>query len=233
MIRSLTFSGNERVLDHGSGTGLMIRLLHQRHPRIQFVALDPSADLLRGLTAPSAHLETICSTTTELLGSTNGYGRPFDAVLSNYVLQFCGEPTAELSRLVTMCRRGAQLRVSVLGAAPDVEPFYYFWSAARARIVGADEPGAYVHHCLGDRAQLEAAAKDAGWTDVKTVSEVSTRRIAASGAWEWLSRVLPISVDGAYRSITAAERAAVRETFFATWPGSAVSRYNRLEATCP
>jgi SAM-dependent methyltransferase len=240
MAASLSLGGDERVLDHGSGTGLMVRLLGARYRQLRLTALDPSVDLLAGLdlsampTALAGNVEKVCETLVEYVQRPTVAGT-FDAVVSNYSLQFCGETISELERMRACCQESGQLRVSVLGAAEQVVPFHLYWSAAHAVIPDADSSTSYVHHKLGDPMLFASSAKAAGWIDVEVTTEVATRRLSADTAWTWLSRVLPVSVGGVYRPLTKTERQQVREHFLPTWPvGIDVpTTYHRLSARKP
>ncbi len=234
LVASLPLVGSERVLDHGSGTGLLVRLLLARYPGLRVCALDPSEALLEGLDIAAhagASVEKIPETLEQYRSRDNAV-ELFDAVVSNYSLQFCGDTTLELERMRACCRVDGQLRVAVLGAACDVVPFHLFWTAVQAAIPAADPSTSYVHHKLGDALVLESSAKAAGWSDVKVTSEIASRRLTATAAWTWLSRVLPVSVGGEYRPITAMERRKIRQHFLPTWPVHAdvPTAYHRLSA---
>lgn len=246
LVDALHLEGSEYVLDHGAGTGLVTRLLLARYPSLRVMALDPSADLLHGLSVgrlpAKAKVEKRCSTTEELHADLVASGAsgahdtpPFDAVVSNYSLQFCGDTVEELKRIRSLCRRGATGSFAVLGQADEVVPFHLYWSAVHGVVPGAATPSDYVHHKLGDPGLLVGAAAAAGWVEIDVVSEVCFRRMSAEGAWEWLSRVLPTSIDGAYRLLSRIERRAVRSRFLPSWPAGhdVPTTYHRLTARCP
>jgi trans-aconitate methyltransferase len=80
--------------DHGAGTGVVTGLVHERWPGTRVLALDPDAGMLNRLTArfgDAAWLEVL-STTLRDAGSLG----PFDACLSNLVLQVTVDPLDDL-----------------------------------------------------------------------------------------------------------------------------------------
>jgi trans-aconitate methyltransferase len=263
LIRSLTLLPNMKVLDHGAGTGLVTQLALTTQPDLLITALDPSIGLMgaipnddriikfHGTTAEycTKHQADAPPSTAGPISPTNQVAphlhrqadatlntpNRFDAILSNYALQFCGDSADELSRLRCLAKPGAPLRVAVLGTADVVEPFNRFWSAVAAKIPGGWPAEHYVHFQLGDPAVLAESATRAGWRDVVVKAEWAERTISAQSAWRWLSSTLPTGVDDSYRPLTKTERSAVREELIANWPrsGTVRTQYLRLEATAP
>jgi trans-aconitate methyltransferase len=191
LVRSLTLLPGMRVLDHGAGTGLVSELALKAQPDLSITALDPSVALMgaipddvritkfHGTTAEfgtkqqpgaSPTVVPVLSRSHKKPGAKDGANlaantdRPFDAILSNYVLQFCGDAADELSRLRPLAKPGAVLRVAVLGAADVVEPFNRFWTAVAERVPGGWPPDRYVHFQLGDPSVLAHCATQAGAT---------------------------------------------------------------------
>ena len=237
LVYSLRLLPGMNVLDHGAGTGLVSQLALHKQTNLTITALDPSAALMDAIPADD-RVTQFQGTTADYCTTQAGAGvssSKFDAILSNYVLQFCGDAADELARLRSVAEPGAALRVAVLGAAKVVEPFNRFWSAVAACVSGGWPPERYVHFQLGNPTVLAEAATKAGWYDVVVKAEWAQRSISAQGAWRWLSSTLPTGVDDAYRPLTKPERASVRETLIAKWPASGVVRtqYLRQEATAP
>jgi trans-aconitate methyltransferase len=263
LVRSLTLLPGMRVLDHGAGTGLVTQLALTSQPDLSITALDPSVGLMGAIPSDDrinkfygttaeyctkqqrdtpASRASVISPTNQVAphlhrqgDATSNTPNQFDAILSNYVLQFCGDSTDELARLRRLARPGAPLRVAVLGAADAVEPFNRFWSAVATKIPEAWPPERYVHFQLGIPAVLAENATRASWCDVVVKAEWAERTISAQSAWRWLSSTLPTGINDSYRPLTKTERSAVREEVLANWPlsGTVRTQYLRLEATAP
>lgn len=204
------------VIDHGAGTGLVTRLLQAQHPSTHVYALDPSAALLCGVVR-DAH-------TTPLAGTALDLDRLVprllvDCVVSNLVLMFCPDPVADLGALRRHTRPGGALAISVLGAAPGVEPFHRYWSAVGAVVGDAWAPGRYPHHCFATAELLQQVTEQAGWTDVTVRAVMGARRLGAAFAWEWLNGVLPVGVGAGYTELSPDDRRAVRCQFASRWGG--------------
>lgn len=235
LIRSLRLLPAMDVLDHGAGTGLVTQLALNAQPGLRVTALDPSIALL-GAIGSDDRIIRFQGTTAEYCAERATHASPpeqFDAILSNYVLQFCGDSTNELVRLRSLAKPSAVLRVAVLGAAKLVEPFNLYWSAVAECIPDGWPPERYVHFQLGDPLVLGESATLAGWSNVAVKAEWAQRTISAQSAWRWLSSTLPNGIDGGYRPLTNAERASVRQRLITNWPtsGTVRTQYLRLEAT--
>ena len=204
------------VIDHGAGTGLVTRLVHAQHPLTHVYALDPSAALLAGV-GHGPHTTPLVGTALDL--DRLAPGLVVDLVVSNLVLMFCPDPVADLGALRRHTRPGGALAISVLGAAPGVEPFHRYWSAVGAVVSDAWAPERYTHHCFATAEFLQHVAERAGWTDVTVSAVVGARRLGASFAWEWLNGVLPIGVGAGYTELSVDDRRAVRCQFTSRWGG--------------
>ncbi len=214
-----SLAGAERdpvVLDHGAGTGLVSNLVLDACPSAWIVALDPNAELLDVL-RPRAHCECLVGTAADLAA-----GERFDLVVSNLVLPFCPDAAGDLGALREAARPGAALVITTLGTAESVTPFHRFWSSVQAVVPGAWSPKRYPHHRFGTRSDFVGAVEAGGWA-IEVVRPVrAVRRISATGAWAWLSAVLPVGTGDSYRSLSDGERADVERDFLGQW-----SRENR------
>ncbi len=202
------------VIDHGAGTGLVTRLVQAQHPLTHVYALDPAAQLLSGLSHNSR--------TTPLVGTALDLDRLapgllVDFVISNLVLMFCPDPVTDLAALRRHTRPAGVLAISVLGAAPSVEPFHRYWSAVSAVVGDAWPPERYPHHRFATAESLQQVAEQAGWKDITVSAVRGTRRLGASFAWEWLNGVLPVGVGNGYVALSADARQSVRQQFCSRW----------------
>lgn len=202
------------VIDHGAGTGLVTRLVQAQHPLTHVYALDPNAQLLCGL-SHNPRTTPLVGTALDLDRLTPGL--LVDLVISNLVLMFCPDPVVDLVALRRHTRPGGALAISVLGAAPSVEPFHRYWSAVGAVVGDAWPPERYPHHCFATAESLQQVAEQAGWADVTVNSVSGVRTLGASFAWEWLNGALPVGVGDGYVALSSDDRQSVRRQFCSRW----------------
>lgn len=223
IIDAAQWRGVRRVLDHGAGTGLMTRLVHQAAPLATVTMLDPSEAFLS--VAPAESWTCRCVGAADDLASDTGR---FDITVSNLVLMFC-DTQSTLRRLAQVSDR---LLMTVLGTAVSVQPFWHFWTAVQRVVPEAWSPERYPHHRLAEPSVLRQLADDAGFDDI-TVTAVRSgqRTIAATDAWRWLSQSMPIGRGDGYTSLPEEVMLEIESTFRDAWPGVAEWSGWRLDAS--
>lgn len=200
------------ILDHGAGTGLLTRLVHDRVPNVQVTALDPSIELATAL-PDEPWCRHIRGVESDLATDAQ-----FDVLVSNLVLMFCPDPALTVGKLLGVTRPGGQMALCVLGSAEQVQPFHTYWSIVADVVPDAWLPHRYPHHQFDDPRKLAVLLSDAGWKDC-CVEPVETHLdIGADDAWQWLSGALPIGVGDRYTAIEPAQRERVRTQFLRTIP---------------
>lgn len=183
------------VLDHGSGTGQVARLLHDCVPAATIRCLDPNADLLSA--APCRPLDDWSVTQVGTAADLSPDDQ-FDGIVSNLVLPFTGDAVDDLAQLRATLLTGCPFVTVTLGSAEQVQPFYAYWDTFRSIEPSCWDPQRYVHFRFGDTTQLETVLAQAGFSTI-TVTEVSvTRQLTVDAVWEWLSSALPLGRGDGY-----------------------------------
>lgn len=205
----------KRLLDHGSGTGQVARLLHHRLPHSTIHCLDPSADLLHAAPRAPEDPWATCQQGTALHLPAD---EQFDGCVSNLVLPFTADTTEDLRCTRASLRTGAPLVAVTLGTATDVEPFQRFWTAY-ASIGPYWVPERYVHFRFGDPAALRNVFEAAGFANIRLTTVEATRTMSPEAAWEWLSSALPVGSGEGYETPSDDDQEAARCEFFSLCNG--------------
>ena len=123
-----------KVLDVGTGTGCLVRALHERWPRRRHTGVDISKEMLHAAreAAPKC---TFVHGTAEALPFPDA---SFDAAVSLSSLHFWSEPAAGLREIARVLRPGGVLVLSDWRALPTRHPAgKWRGSAALCRVAGA------------------------------------------------------------------------------------------------
>ena len=202
------------LLDHGTGTGQVARLLHERIPGCTVHCLDPSADLLRS--APQAPWEPWGSAQLGTAADLHDHDR-FDGCVSNLVLPFTANTIEDLRRIRATLAAGAPLVAVTLGTAPEVEPFHQFWDAYHSLGDSLGHsfwpPERYVHFRFGRPPMLHAVFHAAGFENVQLSTVEATRILSPEAVWDWLSSALPVGTEDGYVTPEPALSDAARHCF--------------------
>jgi 2-polyprenyl-3-methyl-5-hydroxy-6-metoxy-1,4-benzoquinol methylase len=214
-----TAQTTQTILDHGSGTGQIGRMIHHHRPDLKVHSVDPSEGLLSD--APP-----VDTTETHWAAKQNGTAQDlcsesmeFAGIVSGLVFSFVPDPAADLAHLLQCSQKGAPLAVVVLGGPKDVVPFTRYWEALVDTCQSADvwSPDRYPHLKYETPNSLAKAATAAGWRNVETSPVKAVRRISALHAWGWLNRALPIGIGHGYDTPDPAHVHSARALFMSRW----------------
>ncbi len=179
VLERLQLNGEETVLDAGCGTGKLTRLLAERLPRGQVIALDASPDMLavasRELAVYGSRVRLLQASLPEL-----PVGVPLDAILSTATLHWVLDHPATYRAFLGVIRPGGQLEFQC-GGAGNLHTLHERATALAGSpqyadaFVGWREPW-----CLASAEETAAQLRTAGWTRVHTWLE--TRPTAFSDA---------------------------------------------------
>jgi trans-aconitate 2-methyltransferase len=165
VLERLPLRGDETVLDAGCGSGRVTRMLLDRLPRGQVVAVDSSESMVEHARAAldPARATVLRADLTELV-----LGEPVDAAFSNAVFHWIADHDALFARLSDALRPGGRL-VAQCGGKGNVARFH-----AAARAVAEEEP--YAEYLAGWRGPWNFAGAEetaerlerAGFTAIET-----------------------------------------------------------------
>jgi hypothetical protein len=200
------------ILDHGSGTGQVARLIHAAAPLLQVHCLDPSEAFLSAApTTPNEPWATIQQGTATDLGA----GIRFSGAISNLVLPFTHDTIADLRAIGQRLEDKAPFVAVTLGTAAEVSPFHAFWSAWASLDDRYWYPDRYVHFRYANSNVLSDVFTQAGYT-VNSITNISgIRQITTQQVWEWLIAAMPIGFDDSYVTPTEKDISRARTRFLA------------------
>jgi trans-aconitate 2-methyltransferase len=189
VVERLQLSGKEKVLDAGCGTGKLTRVLAERLPHGQVVALDASPDMLstarRELAAFGSRVEFVLAPLPEL-----PIDAAVDAILSTATLHWVKDHPAVFRAFLRVMRPGGQLEFQC-GGQGNLHRLHERAKALAATeefrdaFVGFEEPWCYAN-AVETAEQLRAA----GWTRVHCWEEVRPTQFADAAAFsEFTSNV--------------------------------------------
>jgi SAM-dependent methyltransferase len=226
LVAAVTLPARSLVLDIGTGTGLVAKLLAEsiEPPRL-VVGVDPSV----GMLARAIH-ERIARVAARVPGLPSRTG-VFDAVLANLVLSHIVEYEASLAETCRVLRAGGQFAGSAWGPAVPASPEH---QAAQADAVieevaarhGVDvappTPAVPSEDRLRERENLERALLCAGFDCVAVVSHTydwtySIDQYLERRAWGPASRYRRQRVgEQAWQAFSEAARDALHDRFETT-----------------
>ncbi|HLY53692.1 MAG TPA: class I SAM-dependent methyltransferase, partial [Steroidobacteraceae bacterium] len=111
----------QRVLDVGSGVGdVSILLARLVGPSGEVVGIerDPRSVARARSRAAEAGLSNVSFTQCDASDVESGSGRPFDAIVGRFILQFLADPVAVLSRLRQLLRPGGIIAFQEVSYSP-------------------------------------------------------------------------------------------------------------------
>lgn len=169
LIRVAAIRPGERVLDVGSGTGVVARLAAEQVGSAGAVAgLDPNPGMLavaRSVTPPELDIEWH-EASAESIPLPNA---AFDVVLCQMALQFVPDRDRALREMRRVLADGGRIALNVPGPAG---PLFEILDDAMARHLG-DRATGFIRtvFSLHDTAELEALLGDAGFRDASASAE--------------------------------------------------------------
>jgi SAM-dependent methyltransferase len=200
------------VLDHGSGTGQVARLIHAEAPSLHVHCLDPNESLLSA--APHAPHEPWA---TVQVGTANDLASSpmFCGAISNLVLPFTTDTIGDLRAIGQRLEVGAPFVAVTLGDAQEVSPFHAFWSAWASLDERYWYPDRYVHFRFANSNVLTDVFNQAGY-QVNSVTNISgIRQITTQHVWEWLIAAMPIGFEDGYVTPTDKDISRAKTRFLA------------------
>jgi len=102
-LARLHLSGNERILDVGCGTGMLLETLSAGHPGLRLAGIDPSSEMLevaRRRLKPEVALELAWA---EWLPYTD---ETFDVLVSSNIFHYIREPSLALTEALRVLKPG-------------------------------------------------------------------------------------------------------------------------------
>lgn len=221
----------DRVLDLGSGTGIVARLLRARlGGAVRITGLDASADMIEMARTLAPELEWRVGNAMELPFADAS----FELVVAQQMLQFVPEPVAALREIRRVLVPGGRLVAATWRARPE-QPLYEALGQVAERHLGVANEKRFR---LGDDAALRAMLAEAGFSDVRI--DVVTRidrfqefpyRLSALAANFDLSTLSEAERELRLSALEAESREVVARQFIRDGMIAAPSRANLIVAS--
>lgn len=194
----------ERVLDVGTGTGIVARLAARRVGRTGDVAgLDASPAMLR-VAHDAADHEALAISWYEGMAERLPFSDArFDLVLCQFALMFFRDRPAALAEMRRVLRPGGRLALSVFQGI-ERHPFYAALDRAIERQLGRSTIAAIF--ALGDADRLAGALDQAGFSNVTVASPSIVAHLGPAETFLTGEIELDVAAIPAMQSLTRAER---------------------------
>lgn len=209
LVRHAAIAPGETVLDAGCGTGLVARLAAERAgPAGRVVAIDLNAGMIevaRALPPPQGAPVEWREARAEASGLPHA---SIDVAACAQTLQFIPDKAAALVEMRRVLRPGGRLAIACW-AAMSRSPYFVALVAGIERHFGAAAAaGITAVFGLSDEARLAALLRDAGFRDVRVVTE--SFDLALGSLSEWVPRHLAATpLAAAFAAAPAGTRAAI------------------------
>jgi SAM-dependent methyltransferase len=197
-------ASGQRVIDVGSGPGILTEELVARLGAANVVAVDPSEPFLAALRERLPEVEAQLAPAERI-----PYGDDtFDAALAQLVVHFMSDPVAGLREMARVTKPGGVIAASTWDLAGDRTPLSVLWRAARS--LNPDVRGE--SDLAGAQAgALERLFREAGLTEVEAAEHEVPFKPATFEEW-WDPFELGVGPAGQYvASLEPDARAALRE----------------------
>ena len=199
-----------RALDVGCGPGALTGALAQHLGAASVCAADPSQPFVAACRDRLPGVEVVQAPAEALPFDDDA----FDAVLSQLVVNFMGDPLAGVREMARVARPGAIVASCVWDYAGEMTLLRAYWDAAREvepqRAAAADE-GVVMPWCGED--ELGGLWREAGLRDVRC-GALTARAAYASFADLWAPLPTGIAPAGAFcASLDDARRAALHDAY--------------------
>jgi SAM-dependent methyltransferase len=206
-IAAARVAPTDHVLDVGCGPGPLTEALAELVGPERVAAVDPSPEFVEacGARVPGADVR---------IGAAEAlpdFGRTFDVVMSQLVVNFMGDAEAGVGSMRAAARPSGTVTSCVWDYAGGMELLRAFWDAARELDPAAPDESTMRYATPGE---LRALWEDAGLEDVATGELVA--EAAYSGFDDlWAPFVVGVGPAGAYTvSLDAERRDALRDLLF-------------------
>ena len=107
LLEEFPLQGTERILDVGCGTGGITKVLADRAAKGVVVGIDPSAHMLEQATGDYGHLPHVEFVRGQV--ETMAFARPFDVIVSFYMLHFVRDHLRALQRMHASLHPGGRI----------------------------------------------------------------------------------------------------------------------------
>jgi SAM-dependent methyltransferase len=158
LLDELKVSGGDRVLDVGTGPGLVAARASERDAHL--VGIDFSEDMLAEARRLHPEIEFRAGSAEELPFQDD----EFDAVVGNFVLHHTGQPDKVLKESFRVLRPGGMMGFTVWADLSKLEAFGLFFAAVEEHAGAAELPHGPLFG-VSDFAVYHAMARDAGFRD--------------------------------------------------------------------
>lgn len=198
----------QRALDVGCGPGALTAELARVVGAERTCALDPSEPFVEACRARVPGADVRVGTAEE----PPDFGGPFDAVLSQLVLNFLADAPGAVAAMRRALRPGGTLTACVWDYAEGMEMLRAFWDGALELDPSAPDEGRTMRWCSPD--ELHGLWSAGGLRDVTTGRlEVDAAYDGFADFWEPFER--GVGPSGAHCvSLPAGDRARLREACF-------------------
>ena len=207
-IAAARVAPDQRVLDVGCGTGALTEALAETVGPMRVAAVDPSPAFVDACRrrVPGADVRV---GTAEALPA---FESPFDAVMSQLVLNFMADAEAGVQAMRAAARSGGTITSCVWDYTDEMTMLRAFWDAALELDRDAPDEGRTMSHCSPE--ELAALWSTSGLT------EVETTELEAEASYEgfddlWAPFLAGVGPAGAYcAALDPARQDALRERCF-------------------
>jgi SAM-dependent methyltransferase len=198
----------QRVLDVGSGTGMLTAELVARVGSANVVAVEPSASFAAIMRRrfPNIEFHRAPAERLPLADAT------FDAALAQLVVHFMDDPTAGLREMARVTRPGGIVATCVWDFAGGRDALADFWAPARMLFAGTDDESGLAGTRDGHLRELMSAA---GLHDVDQATLTVQLSVATFDEW-WAPFERGVGPAGVYLATRSPEeREALRRACLA------------------
>jgi SAM-dependent methyltransferase len=159
LIEGMPIVRSKRILDAGTGAGLLAPALIRRAPEARVIGVDIAVGMLRR----ASRKFPVAAMDLAALAFADEF---FDAIVTSFVLFHLPEPTSAIAELRRVLRPGGVFGLTVWAGEPDFEA-HRIWTEELDRSGAAPAPKTADHERFGSAAKLEEILESAGFSTTK------------------------------------------------------------------